>query len=329
MTHINPLFLTSEFTWRHLRALHKLRHEGETQASLKGPYFDFLFKQGFIDYKPSTTNIKVKRPGFDQEYDQHIQVVYDWAYGFLSLFELDEPNSPLTLLDIYNLEQVVDQVDVVVKGGFTQRQAGSNFFGGAKVLKQSKTLNAAYLKVTNQLDYPELNDIRDRALTVSGCPNARRILLCENEDYLLQPHVARALQTSLWFTGGNNLKPLFHSPDPNPEFYYACDWDYDGLMIFRRIWALYAARNQRITLLTPVVNAPRKHTNSPQHASKWKSDFWTNKIESRAPAAQVFSAEQRKLIEELITTDNWIEEESSKLPELLASNGLLANGQIT
>ena len=325
MTPSNSSLINSDFTWRHLRALFKLRHENETQASLNSPYFDFLFKQGYLGYKPNTRNVKIKRAGFDQEYDRHIQVVYDWAYEFLSLFDLDEPNSPLTLLDIFHLEQVVDKVDVVVKGGFSQRRAGSTFFGGAKVLKQSKTLNTAYLKVTNQLDYPELNDIRDRAITVSGCPNARRIVLCENEDYLLQPHVARALQTSLWFTGGNNIKLLTHSPDPHLEFYYACDWDYDGLMIFRRIWALYAARGHNIKLLTPIPAAPPKPTISPNHASRWKADFWTHKIENRAPAAQVFTAEQRKLIDHLIASDLWIEEESSDLPELLSSNGLLTS----
>lgn len=323
MTPINSSFITPQFTWRHLRALHKLRYEGETQASLKSPYFDFLFNQGYLDYKPSNFNIKVKRLGFDQEYDQHIQVVYDWAYQFLSLFGLDEPNSPLTLLDIYHLEQVSNNVDIVVKGGgVSQRRAGSTYFKGAKVLKQSKTLSDAYLTVTKQTDYPELNDIRDRAISVSGCPNARRIVLCENEDYLLQPHVARALNTSLWFTGGNNIKLLAHSPDPHLAFYYACDWDYDGLMIFRRIWAMYAARGYTIKLLTPVDKAPRQPTNSPHHASVWKGDFWTHKIENRAPAAQVFTAEQHLLIEQLIAADRWIEEESSGLAELLAFNNL-------
>ena len=87
--------------------------------------------------------------------------------------------------------------------------------------------------------------------------------------------------------------------------YYACDWDYDGLTIYSRLNRKFKQRNVAIKLLIPLDPGLAMTTKSPHHASFWKVNLPLSSLDP-----DIFSFEEKALIERLIFADTWIEEES-------------------
>lgn len=123
------------------------------------------------------------------------------------------------------------------------------------------------------------------------------------------PWKARENHIELWYVGGNNVNTLDHINIESIDvpIYYSCDWDHDGLHIFQRIKKYI----QSIQLLIPL-KASTKPVNSPNHFSTWK-----NGIELSGLNPDFFNSESLELIKKLIISNEWIEEESSDLLELL------------
>lgn len=318
----NKLLLNKEFSWQHLRALHQLRANGETRIKVhQNAYFQYLIEDGLLTRKrpsaPLTRRADALR--FNQEYDRELAAVYEEAKQFLSTYELDTPQARFTLVEIIGLQKILTQCDVIVKGEMSRGRISSDYLGGAKVLKKSELLNKAVLRILSLNSYPELDSILDRALLISGCPRGRRIVLCENDAYLRQPDKAEALRTALWYAGGNNIAKLRHSPDPDLAFYYSCDWDHHGLLIYTRLRAMYAERGYHLQLLTPVPTAPRKPVTSIDHNSRWEAAEWTKGLATDP----LFTPTQWQLLMNLIAADEWIEEESNELGDLLQANNIL------
>lgn len=93
--------------------------------------------------------------------------------------------------------------------------------------------------------------------------------------------------------------------------YYSCDWDYDGLKIYERLQDRFARKSKSITLLYP---SPilRKSVDSPEHNSRWKHDQpFSGLIRS------AYSQEAISLIQDLIAQDEWVEEETCELIEMV------------
>jgi hypothetical protein len=132
-------------------------------------------------------------------------------------------------------------------------------------------------------------------------------VLCENLASLKASWKARERCIELWYVGGNNIGIIDHIGEEklNKPLYYACDWDYDGLVIYSRVAAKLKKKNFGIKLLMPTDPGRAMSTGSPHHASLWKVNLPLSGLDPN-----VFSTEEKALIEKLIFADMWIEEES-------------------
>lgn len=324
----NRLLLNKEFSWQHLRALHQLRTTGETHMKVhENAYFQHLLDQGLLGRKrPSATRTsRTDKTRFNDEYDREFDLLYKEAKQFLDAYDLDIPQARFTLAEIIGLQRIYTQCDVIVKEEQSRGRISSTFLGSSKVLKHSELLDKAVLRILSLERYPQLDNVLDRALLISGCPKGRRIVLCENDAYLRQPDKAEALRTALWYAGGNHIAKLRHSPDPGLHFYYSCDWDHHGLLIYSRIRAMYAERGYHLQLLTPVDEAERKTVGSLNNNSQWEKTHWTKYLMDGDPATSLFDAPQRQLLVQLLQANKWIEEESNDLKALLQANRVLVD----
>lgn len=326
-----PLYkLYRELPWQHLRALHQLRTTGETHIKVhQNAYFQHLLAKGLLDRKrPNAGRTwRANELLFNQEYDLKMGLLYQEAKQFLDAYGLDTPHARFTLTEIMGLQRIYTQCDVLMKEERSRGYISSTFLGSSKMLKHSEALDRIVLRILSLEKYPQLDNILDRALLISGCPRGRRIVLCENDAYLRQPDKAEALRTALWYAGGNNIAKLQHSPDPGLAFYYSCDWDHHGLLIYARLRAMYETRGYYLQLLTPVAitKEKRKKVGSLNHSSKWDKAHWKMHLQGDELKDSLFSLLQQQLISSLIAADEWIEEESNDLAELLLVNNVFVN----
>ena len=322
----NSILLGPEYTWRLLRALAEIRCKGQTRSKtlLDSPVYTSYKDQFLLAPKPRYPHITVACPGFESVYDRDIAPVYKEAKKFLASCGLDTSHAQFTLNDVVSLQKVANECIVIIKGEYSRETVGSTYFDSAKALKKKEGLNSAVLKLLDLKQYPQLSHLIQESIYVSGHPKARLVLLCENQHYLLQWQKAFAQQVELRHAGGRNTTKLAHAPDPGATFCYFGDWDYAGLTIYRDVYAIHLLNhNRRARLLTPPPNTPRKRVGVAGHGSRWPSDLWKHLSHPDIPLEELFTDEQRKLIDELHEKDEWIEEESVLLNDLLDYNGLL------
>lgn len=149
---------------------------------------------------------------------------------------------------------------------------------------------------------------------VVDCANPKVIVLCENLDCLKVPVEYKEKNIELWYVGGNNTKPLLDiSPDKlKLPIYYFCDWDYSGLSIFSRIKEIFNKKDKDIKIIQPAPNSKKNRVDVNYHKSKWNIKDFSGLMKHN------FTDDQVDLIEQLISHDEWIEEESMNLVELLS-----------
>jgi hypothetical protein len=147
---------------------------------------------------------------------------------------------------------------------------------------------------------------------VVDCPTAKYVVLCENLDHLKTPRKCLENDIELWYVGGGNTKPLerLGQRQLNLPLFYTCDWDHHGLRFYSRIKKILDG--YKIHLLFPRHDAQRYSTKSEHHRSQW--DF-NEPLSGLTPLD--FSPEARSLINELIQTDKWIEEEGNDIVEMI------------
>lgn len=117
----------------------------------------------------------------------------------------------------------------------------------------------------------------------------------------------------MWYVGGNNTKPLLDISQDKLQLpiYYFCDWDYSGLNIYSQIKKIFYEKNKEIKIIQPPPNAKKISVNVKHHKSKWKEKDFSDL------AKQDFTEDQINMIEQLISKNEWIEEESMELISLL------------
>ena len=123
----------------------------------------------------------------------------------------------------------------------------------------------------------------------------------------------------LWYVGGNNTKPLLDLPLEkviHPIFYF-CDWDYNGLQIFSRIKGIFNRKKVHIDLLEPLDLSIAIPTNVPHHKSSWKREQFSRLVKDD------FTDSQKTIITTLINNDEWIEEESMNLIDILEKEQMI------
>lgn len=322
----NPLLLHKEFTWRTVRAMHELRHQGQTRLKVLpgNAYVQDLLDRRLLRLKPGRGQVLLKEPdvGFDQEFDHLLAAAHDEARQFLEARQLLTPYLNYTLCQIQGLAEVYADAVIIIRSDLTRREISTRNMGGSKVLKKHPALFRDMLKMLGLAELSKSDHIMQSAVYMTGRQRAKVIVLCENENYLKQPAKAERLGIELWNAGGRNVKKLekHFVPAPEVSLFYACDWDYDGLTIFRTIAAGYRRQQRTIRLLTPI--ASPKPVDSPDHFSQWKGRLWEDDLEPDAPATEVFTDAQQQLIRQLMAKNEWIEEEGNDFEGLLLANGV-------
>lgn len=203
------------------------------------------------------------------------------------------------------LEEIRQQI---ITSNETRRGVSLMFFKNEKHLNSSEALERAVKTILNIESFADDRDFQ--YLYALQCHDPKLIVLCENLYFLKMPEKARKNNIELWYAGGRNIEKLTYSQNRNLPIYYMCDWDYDGLDIFKSVKKILP----NIELLTP--NGEPKDIIKTEHKS-----LWVNRAEPSflsGLSRELYSDYQCKLIQKLIKENTWIVEESNDLITLLS-----------
>ena len=241
---------------------------------------------------------------------------YNACFELLNAIGENTPQCRFDVGDILILKEIKRQMDCgelleirqqIIESNETKRGVSLMFFKNEKHIDSSEALERA---VKTILKIDAFADSRDfQYLYVLQCNNAKAIVLCENLYFLKMPERPRKNGIELWYAGGRNIEKLNYANSRDLPIYYMCDWDHDGLDIYRAV----RERIPQIKLLTP--NGPPKDIVKTEHRSQWLQRGNPSLI-SKLPA-ELFSDEQQLLIQTLIRSNCWIIEESNNLIELM------------
>lgn len=310
--------MNKKLTWRELKALHDLYENRSSRAKVKDhPYIQYLLNEkGWLDNKPGNTNVLVPAEGFDEHYEQEFHEKFTHYRQFLLNYGIEaDARKTFTDEDIGCLMLISEnREELRTKLTNIEDFSSKNFeHGGSKYLKNRKSLSDAVLQILGIKEFPqEAKDYQYRL--VVDYPQPKAVVLCENKSFLKQPWLAKKLQIKLWHVGGNNIGILrdIDELELGRPFYYSCDWDDAGLHIYSRIKTRLAEKDKNIHLLYP--NEPQKPlpVDSPYHESKWKPEKMLSGLNT-----EHFNEKDQHLIRELIKRDEWIEEESMNLVQMM------------
>lgn len=253
---------------------------------------------------------------FRQTYDKLYREKFILYQSFLKDNGLEKPQTRFEHTDIDQLIQIKTQMDSgtlialreqILKANETVRGVSFMFFKNEKYLDEKKSLVEAIEKI---LQVPELPSGKDKQyLYVVPCKFAKAILLCENLYFLRVPERVKQYHVELWFAGGYNIGMLENVDTRNLSVYYLCDWDYDGL----RIFDLVKKKIPQIELLYP--NAVSVSIIDSEHNSHWKNPHRPEELSDLNK--DLFDFQEKQLIEQLISTNSWIVEESNDIAEIM------------
>ena len=310
--------MNKNITWKELKALDDLFHLKKTRANIQEhPYISYLLEDKCIlDRKIGNAKVIISTDNFEKFYEDTFKTQYEEAKSFLIENGI-EPSAKksFTLEDVKTLMLIAENKTELRNNPTNIEDFSSEFFDTSKYLKNKTSIKNAVFKILEITEFP-LDKKENQWRIVVDYPNPKAIVLCENKSFLKQPWIAKNMKVKLWYVGGNNIKTI----DDIDEFefskpiYYSCDWDLAGLQIYTRIKEKLRKRNKDISLLYP--NEPHKKISTyiDYHYSHW--DFTKNI--SGLPI-DIFSKKELVLINELIQSEKWIEEESFDLTEMINS----------
>lgn len=308
--------------WNTLTALNEIYHTGKTRKKpiLKNdPHVMHLLtatKELIEDGK-----FILATSGYNDYYERHHAVDYPVYKEFLQKKELLKPQTRFEENDIKVLIDISERLasgdliflrDQIIKSNETVRGISLMFFRNEKYLQKHPSLIEA-LKII--LDVKDFADDRDQQYKyVLECEDPKLIVLCENIDFLKKPTKPRESNIELWYAGGKNIEKLKYADTRDLPIYYSCDWDYDGLMIYKAV----KQKIPLIKLLYPT-GSPRNIITS-EHNSLWKFPESPENISGLNQ--NLFNVREIDLIKRLIQNNSWIIEESNDLVEMLKSNSI-------
>jgi len=256
------------------------------------------------------------RVAFELTFKNRYLQKYNECLGLLNDIGENTPQCRFDVEDILRLRDMKCQMEngelkeirrQIIESNETRRGVSLMFFKNEKHLDSSGALERA---VKNILNIESFADNRDfQYLYVLQCYAPGAIVLCENLHFLKMPDKVRKQHIELWYAGGRNIDKLIYAESRNLPIYYLCDWDYDGLDIYRSV----KEKIPEILLLTP--NGGVRGIIETEHKSLWRHPEDPSLI-SGLPK-ELYSNEQQQLIETLIRENAWIVEESNDLVELI------------
>lgn len=307
----------SHLRWNHLLALNELYKTGKTKKNIQHhAYIKKLIEKRLIKFKIGSQNTFLADNKYKKFYEEeHLNIFKGYQ-----LFFIDE-SLPCTGKQNYLEEDILKLMllslnkNEIRKNVTTANRFSNDFFEkDAKYLKGNESLYNAVLKILEIPHFPEKEPKNHVWRLITDCINPTVIVLCENMDNLYVPDKFREVGVELWYVGGNNTA-IVHEIDKSKlklPLYYICDWDYDGLKIYSRLVEIMKTKDKKITLLTPKEGSVRLNVNSKHHKSKWKQEKPFSSLER-----SLFAIKQQLLIQELIRSDQYIQEEGQDLLELL------------
>lgn len=301
--------------WQSFKALYELYKTGKTRnrASLvESKVFKYHAHQT-KELLFAKKEILVKnKASFDQTFNIHYLDKYNDCIGLLNAINENTPQCKFEVVDILRLKEMKQQMDngeldeirtQIIESNETRRGVSLMFFKNEKHLDSSEALERAVKKILNIEQFADSRDFQ--YLYVLHCDTPKAIILCENLYFLKMPEKPRKNNVELWYAGGRNIEKLSYSNRRGLPIYYICDWDHDGLHIFKSVKKIIP----EIILLTP--NGQPRNIIETEHKS-----LWTNVHNPSLLSGldyDLFSLSQRHLIEKLILDNSWIVEESNDL----------------
>jgi 5S rRNA maturation endonuclease (ribonuclease M5) len=316
--------MNKELTWRDIKALHQLHHTRQTRAQIqKHPYIEHLFSypNKCLEYvQKGSKKVIVPTNKFDIEYaKQKIEQSYIKYDAFLTENDLLKIQSNYSefeiraLMTMKNSETILNELKNKIEKGEESRKGVSNlFFKAAKYIQKDSALEHAVLKIIGIKEFPQNENLGFYRVP---CINPKFIIICENM-YFLTLSIARQHNVELWCAGGNNTKPFENISEIPLPIYYLCDWDYDGLKIYERISDKIECIKDKKTslqLITPIGKRESIPNTSDYHRSQWHNNFPLSNLN-----VHKYSNEQKDMITSLISSNEWIEEESNDLLKMVS-----------
>lgn len=305
--------------WRHLRGLHQLYVKKKTRLKiLNNDYINqILFKQKkLIKYKDGNHSIIEANQRYLKFFEQEFLETYNYYNAFFEQSGIENnAKKPFTEEDLKALIFIYYNKNELIKNITTEKKFSAQIFRNknSKYVENKPSLKNAILQLLEIDEFPEKDPKNQQWRLVVDCPKPKMIVLCENLDCLKIPIEYKKNNIELWYVGGNNIRPLNDIPTEKLKspLYYFCDWDYSGLSIYSRIKKIFKAKDKDIEIIQPPSNAKRLPVSMKHHKSKWKKSDFSGLIKDD------FTNEQIGIIHQLITNEEWIEEESMDLIELL------------
>jgi uncharacterized membrane protein len=302
--------------WTVLKALDKLYHNEPVSIN------QTLKESGEIAYLIDSLQLVMEQSkqllaedGFAGFYEKHYKANFKKYRDFLSTNNLLKRQTRFEEKDIQTLIRIkflrdagdLDQLRAqLIEFDESVRGISQMFFINDKYLNNRPSLVDA-LKII--LDISNFSNEKDQQYMYRlECDTPQHIVLCENLDFLTKPNKPRKHHIELWYAGGKNVAKLQYSKTRNLPIYYSCDWDYDGLFI---IYPLVKEKIPSIQLLTP--NGIAKSIAETEHRSTWQNLTKRDELVDKA----IFNDQELALIDQLITQNQWIIEESNDLLVML------------
>lgn len=305
--------------WQNLKSLYELYETGRTKSRetlITNATFRYLadqtkelfFARKYIVVDDSVSFKKTFEGRYLNKYLGCLKLLNDIGENIPQCrFEVDDIIRLIEMklqMDNNELDDVRQQI---IDSNETRRGVSLMFFKHEKHLDFSPALERA-VKTILKIDV--FADMRDfQYLYVLQCDSPRLIILCENLYFLKMPEKPRKNNIELWYAGGRNIEKLKYTQNRDLPIYYLCDWDHDGLDIYKSVKKLIPD----IQLLTP--NGQKRDINSTEHKSLWRNRE-TPSLLSDLPG-ELYSDSQKQLIMELVRENAWVVEESNDLIALL------------
>lgn len=303
--------------WQAFKALYEIYETGKTRNRLtlaENAIFryhahqtkELLFTKNNVQI--SASGEKTFRLSFEKLYLERFRACQE----LLDTIDENTPQCRFDVDDVLILKGMKAQMEngelndireQIISNNETRRGVSLMFFKNEKHLESSQALERATKKILKIDGFADDRDLQ--YMYVLQCKNPKAIILCENLHFLRMPGKARENQIELWYAGGRNVEKLEYSDQYIRELpiYYLCDWDYDGLDIYR----LVKERLPFIQLITP--NGDPQSIVKTEHKSLWRDTH--NPLLLSNLQSSLFNLNQIELLKSLIVHNQWIIEESN------------------
>lgn len=311
--------------WKYLKGLHQLYIDNKTRLKImNNDYINLvLFKQKkLIKYKVGNHSIIESTERYPDFYRREFLDTYNYYNTFFEEAGIEnnakksftEDDLKALIFIYYNKQELKEKLT-------TQKKFSAEIFKNenSKYLENKLSLKKAILEILNVDEFPERDPKNQQWRFVVDCLNPKVIVLCENIDCLKVPIEYKNNNIELWYVGGNNTKPLLDiSPDKLIlPIYYFCDWDYSGLNIYSQVKRIFNSKNKEIRIIKPPLDSKRLSVHVKHHKSLWKKNNFSGLKETD------FAKDEIDLIKQLILEDQWIEEESIDLIDILQDHAII------